>query len=59
MEKAKRQNETLSKEIAELKNQIKYLRTSVKEKEDKYLNLTNELTDYKNRSKQGDYSSKL
>lgn len=45
--------------MAEQKTYLKELKNESKDKEEKLLNLTNELADIKNRSKQGDYSSRL
>ena len=45
--------------MAELKNFLKEVRAENKDKEEKVLSLTNQLADFKNRSKQGDYSSRL
>lgn len=58
-EKAKRHNEALNKEVVDLKNQMKELKAEAKEKEERLLALTNELSDSKNKYKQGDYSTKL
>lgn len=49
----------LNKDVNELKNQLKELKAEAKEKEERLLALTNELSDSKNKYKQGDYSSKL
>ena len=59
VEKTKRQNELISKEMTELKSHLKEIRSENKEKEEKLLALTNQLADVKNRTKQGDYSTRL
>lgn len=49
----------LTKEVQELKNQLKQAKSDAKDKEERLLNLTNQFSDSKNKYKQTDYSTKL
>ena len=49
----------LTKDVQELKNQLKESKSDAKDKEQRLLNLTNQFSESKNKFKQNDYTTKL